>query len=266
VLETLYFRQQLTPEVSRDLLTEPSPAARGAVAAAMFAPGRSKPNDWSPGELEHEWLDAVELLDPSATGRSQDWEVARLATFLANRHPNRLARWVRSRMEAGLASGHLYEALPHAAWESLQHLPIEQKDELWSQFSENSVARWLLGEHFVGEDTSWLEHALDNNVLTADKALSTYNSLGPHPSIEQLARLLVPRGVDPRDIAFMAQGGMWSGEQSDHYAQLVEQFQALAASDEESVAAVGRVGAEAFAAARDEALARERRNRVRGEL
>jgi hypothetical protein len=72
--------------------------------------------------------------------------------------------------------------------------------------------------------------------------------------------------MDPREIAFMAQGAMWTGEQSAHYTQLVEQFQALAESDEEAIAAVGRVGVEAFTAARDEALARERRQRVRGEL
>jgi hypothetical protein len=143
---------------------------------------------------------------------------------------------------------------------------MPSKDELWSHFSEQPVARWLLGEHFVGEDISWLEHALDSNLIAVDKALGTYNSLGPHPSVEQLARLLVPRGVEPREIAFMAQGGMWTGEQSAHYTELVEQFQALAASDEEAVAAVGRAGVDAFAAARDEALERERRKRIRGEL
>lgn len=266
VLETLYFRQQLSPEISRDLLTEPSPAARGAVAAAMFAPGRPTPNDWSPGELEHEWLDAIELFDPAATWRHQDWEVAHLATFLATHYPDHLVRWVRARMEAGLVAEHLYAALPYPAWESLQHLPIEQKDELWLHFSEKPVAQWLLGYHFVGESISWLEHALDRKLISADKALTTYNSLGSHPSVEQLARLLVPRGVDPRDVACMAESGMWTGERSGHYTQLVKQFQRLAESDEEAVAAVGRVGVEAFAAARDEALERERRKRIRGEL
>jgi hypothetical protein len=169
-------------------------------------------------------------------------------------------------MEAGLASGNMYGAIPYEAWPVLHRLPIEQKDVLWLHFSEQPVARWLLGEHFVGEDISWLEHALDHNLITADKALSTHNSLGSHPSVEQLARLLVPRGVDPRDIAFVAQGGMWTGEESARYAELVGQFEALAESDEKSVAAVGRVGVEAFTAARDEALARERRQRVRGEL
>jgi len=266
VLEALYFRQQLSPEISRDLLTKPSRAARGAVAAAMFAPSILGPHDWSPGELRDEWLDATELLDPATIRRPHDWQAGQLVTFLAAHYPDRLVRWVRSRMEAGLASGHLYAALPHTAWESLQHLPVPQKDELWQHFSGQPLARWLLGQHLVGGDIGWLEDALERNLIAADEALNTYNSLGSHPSVEQLARLLVPRGVDPREIAFMAQGGFRTGEQSAHYAQLVEQFKVLAESDEQDVAAVGHVGAEAFAAARDEALARERRKRVRGEL
>jgi hypothetical protein len=266
VLESLYFRRQLRTEISRDLLTESSPEARGVVAAAMFAPGRATPNDWSPGELEQEWLDAIELFDPAANWRHQEWEVAQLATFLASHYPDSLVRWVRARMEAGLAAEHLYAALPHPAWESLQYLPMEHKDELWLHFSDQPVAQWLLGYHLVGEDISWLEHALDRNLISADKALSAYNSLGSHPSVEQLARLLVPRGVDPQDIASIAESGMWTGERSDHYAQLVEQFQTLAESDEEAIAAVGRIGVEAFAAARDEALEQERRKRIRGEL
>jgi hypothetical protein len=267
VLETLYFRQQLPLDISRDLLTNPSPAARGMVAAAMFAPGRSRIASWLPGELEDEWLDAIELLDPEATLGYQDHAAAQLTQFLATRYPDRLARWVRSRLEAQRArEGSSYDALPHSAWERLHHLPIQQKDGLWTFFSEEPAIRRLLGMHFVSEDTSWLEHALNTSLISADNALRTYNSLGPHPSVEQLARLLVPRGIEPQEIAAIAQGGMWTGEESAHYAQLVEQFQALAASSDQAVAAVGSVGVAMFTPARDEALARERRNRIRGEF
>jgi hypothetical protein len=265
IFETLYLRQQLTPERSRDLLTKPPPAARGAVAAAMFPKGREG-GDWSPEGLENEWREAIELLEPERTVGFRDYEAAQLTQFLATHYPDRLTRWVRSRLEAGLASGKVYQALPHSAWKTLHHLPAEQKDELWSRFNRGPVARYLLGEHLVGQDTDWLEHALDEGLLTPDEALQTYNALGPHPSIEQLARLLVPRGVDARRIAWLAQGGIWTGEQSARYADLVEEFQTLAASSEEPVAAVGRVGAEMYTAARDEALIQERRKRVRGEL
>jgi hypothetical protein len=230
----------------------------------MF-PSGSEEGDWSPGELESEWLEAIELLEPESTTGFRDYEAAQLTQFLATHYPDRLMRWVRSRLEAGLASGKIHDALPHSAWETLHHLPTEYKDELWSRFGQGP-ARHLLGEYIVGQDANWLEHALDQGLLTADEALQTYNALGPHPSIEQLARLLMPRGVDAQRIAWVAQGGTWTGEKSARYAELVEQFQTLAASAEEAVAAVGRAGAEMFAVSRDEALIQERRNRIRGEL
>jgi hypothetical protein len=260
--ETLYLRQQLSPERSRELLTKQSPATRGAVAAAMLPKERG---DWTPGELESEWLAAIELLEPEATAGFADYDAAQLTQFLATHYPDRLTGWVRSRLEAGVASNTVYDALPRSAWENLRHLPAERKDELWTQFGQ-SPARHLLGEHLVGDDTSWLEHALDRGLLTADEALQLYNALGPHPSIEQLAHLLVPRGVDAQHIAALAQGGTWTGEESARYAELVARFEALAESSEDAVAAVGRAGTEMYVAARDEALIQERQRRIRGEL
>jgi hypothetical protein len=221
--------------------------------------------DWTPGELESEWLEAIELLEPEATAGFADYDAAQLTQFLATHYPDRLTRWVWSRLEAGVASSRIYDALPRSAWESLRHIPAERKDELWTQFGQGP-ARYLLGQHLVGDDTSWLEHALDRGLLTTDEALQLYNALGPHPSMEQLAHLLVPRGVDAGHIAALAQGGMWTGEESARYAKLVEQFEALAASSEDAVAAVGRAGTEMYAAARDQALTQERQRRIRGEL
>jgi hypothetical protein len=90
--------------------------------------------------------------------------------------------------------------------------------------------------------------------------------LSRRPSIEQFARLLVPRGVDPHRIAWLAQAGSWSGEDSARYGELIERAQILARSDNEAVAAVGRAGIEIFAAQRETALEAERLQRIRGEL
>jgi hypothetical protein len=261
--ETLFLRQQLTPERSRELLTKPSLAARGSVAAAMFP--KEREGDWTPGELESEWLKAIEQLEPEATAGFTDYEAAQLTEFLATHYPDHLARWIGSRLDANMQARITYDALPHSTWGVLHHLPLKHKDELWSRFRQGPAGNFL-GKYLVGQDVAWLEHALDEGLLTADEALQTYNEFGPRPSIEQLARLLVPRGVDVRLIASLAQGGSWTGEESARYAELVEQFEGLTASREDAVAAVGRAGAEMFAAARDAALTQERRKRVRGEL
>ena len=80
-----------------------------------------------------------------------------------------------------------------------------------------------------------------------------------------MARLLVPRGIEPRRIAFLAQAGSWTGEESHRYGQIAEEFEALKGSDDASVAAVGNAGAEMFSAARDDALRDERKRRIRGD-
>jgi hypothetical protein len=262
MLQTLFLRAEVTPARTRDLLTKPSPTTRAAVATAMFTKAHLE-QAWSPGEFESEWLEAIEQLDPEGTPGFADYDAGRLAQFLATHYPASLVRWTQSRLEHGVSSGYLYRALPHSAWENMYHLPHESKDELWRQFGSDV---YLIGEYLVGADIDWLEHALDEGLLTADEALSTHNALGPHPTIEQFARLLVPRGVDPRRVAWLAQGGTWTGDESARYGELIEQFEALAASNEEAVAAVGRAGIEMFTAKRDVALAAERLSRIRGEL
>ena len=109
--------------------------------------------------------------------------------------------------------------------------------------SGDPTDRWLLGEYIVDDDIAWLEHALDRELITPDHAADTYSAFALHPSIEQMARLLVPRGIEPRRIAFLAQAGSWTGEESHRYGQIAEEFEALKGSDDASVAAVGNAGA-----------------------
>jgi hypothetical protein len=218
---------------------------------------------WSPGEFEIQWIEAIEQLDPDGTSGFPDYEAGGLTQFLATHYPTYLVRWTQSRFEQPTSSRNLYQALPHSAWENMYHLPHESKDELWGQFG---AAVYRLGEYLVGTDIAWLEHALDDGLLAADEALSAYNALGPHPTIEQFARLLVPRGVDPRRVAWLALGGSWIGDESARYNELAEQFKTFAASNEEAVAAVGRAGIEIYTVKRDEALDAERLSRIRGEL
>lgn len=240
----------MIPARSTELLTRPSPATRGAVAAAMFTKVHLE-KAWSPAEFESQWLEAIVHLDPDGTPGFPDYEAGRLTQFLATNYPATLVRWTQSRIENAPTAGHLYQALPHAAWQNIYYLPHESKDELWRQFGE-SVYR--IDEYLVGADIDWLEHALDEGLLAADEALSTFNALGPHPTIEQLARLLVPRGVGPQHIVGIARLGSWSGDESAHFGKLIEQFETFAASSEEAIAAVGRAGVEMYTAKREEAL------------
>jgi hypothetical protein len=261
----LAFQAELSEARKRELLTQAPEPARAAMAAALFYRGKADGESWTPGAVEKEWLDAIVFLDPTRTHGFSDYEAGELSEYLAARYPEALTLWVRSRL-IGAGDDGFYRALPRSVWERLHLLSYEAKDELWRSFAKTPISRWLLGQKLVGDDVEWLRHAIEEDLLAPEDALSTYNALGIHMSIEELARLLVPRGIEPREIAYLAQSGTWSGELSSRYATLVEQFEEMAASDDETVAIVGRAGVELFSAARDDALEEERRKRVRGEL
>lgn len=265
LLKDVAFRaQDMTEAKRRDLLTKPSEGARAAVAAAFFYRGKAD-DGWTPGALESEWLEAITFLDPEETFGFSHWEAEELTMFLASKYPETATRWVRSRFDNAEDSG-IYGSLSHGVWKQLHVLPHTAKDEIWRAYGTNPTAKWLLSRELVGPDTEWLRHAIEEDLMTADDALGTYNALGEHILVEDLARLLVPRGVEPRRVAALANSGTWTGEESARYASLVEQFEAMKGSDDESVSAVGAAGVEMFSAARAKALDEERRRRIRGEL
>ena len=128
-IQTLFLRAEVVPARTYDLLTRPSTATRGAVAAALFT--RSHLDlAWSPGEFEGQWLEAIEQLEPQQTRGFSDYDAGQLTQFLATHYPSSLVHWTQSRLRDSLSAGHLYQALPHAAWECMYHLPHDSKDEL----------------------------------------------------------------------------------------------------------------------------------------
>lgn len=263
LIETLVIRDELTTEALRALLTRPSDTARGAVAAAMFD-ARRNDDSWTPGELEEEWMAAIVELDFAKTLGFANWSGGRLFTWLAAERPETLVALVHNRLGSDEAAIR-YDALPHDGWDALHRLPAEHKTKLWSDLFERS-GHTLLREHLVGEDAAWLKAMLDAGHFNVDDALASYSGFGPHPRIEDLAKVLVPRGVDPERIAGLAQSGTWTGEESHRYTQLAERFQDMADSDDTSVAAVGKAGHDMYVRARDTALEDERLKRVRGDL
>ncbi|MCA1706938.1 MAG: hypothetical protein LC808_28210, partial [Actinobacteria bacterium] len=59
--------------------------------------------------------------------------------------------------------------------------------------------------------------------------------------------------------------GTWMGEESDRYRSIVASFEEMSKDEDRSVQAVAQAGVRMFSAARDEAAARERQERIRGE-
>ena len=84
--------------------------------------------------------------------------------------------------------------------------------------------------------------------------------------IEELAKLLVPRGIAPERIAALRELGSWSGSFSAWYQAIVSSYEALSGNDDPSVRAVAVAGIRIFTAARDQAIRNERIQRIRGSL
>jgi hypothetical protein len=264
LFEWMFNRSELSEDRARLLLTETSPPTAAAAAAAMFQGGR-RDSSWSPGGVEAEWLEAMEHLDFQVTTGLEDYSAAELVEYLARSHPDCLVRLIQNRLRAA-QDGQIYRVLTHSSWDRLHLLPRDAKTALWHEFSDRPPVRWLLGQHLLGTDVEWLDDLLESGAISPDRALDFYAGLGPHPDIEDLARVLVPNGVDPRAVASLAQSGTWVGEESTHYASLVERFRGYAESTDTSIAAVGQAGVEIFEEAQHAAEERERIRRVRGEL
>jgi hypothetical protein len=266
LFKTMVIREELSAVLTSRLLNHPNGATRGAFAAAMLIEAREVGEDWTPKEHESEWQEAIKEFDPTQTPSFADYEAGQLMAFLAHRYPAAATEWIMNRFRATLPTGGVFNALPHGCWEQMHRLPPKQKDELWNSFADEPSARWILGRQLVGNDAGSLGQAIANGLMSVEDALGYYDGLGAQPSIEEMAQLLVPHGVEPQRIASLAHAGTWVGEHSDRYRKLKEDFEQMAKSGDESVKLVGEAGAALFEEEMNAALQKEKIKRIRGEL
>ena len=111
-------------------------------------------------------------------------------------------------------------------------------------------------------DYEWIESLVDNNDLDAAGACAAASRTRP-VDVASWARILVPRGVLPQEVASLAAHGAFSGSRAAHLGALVDEMKHLASDPDQSVAAVGRAGVAMFENERAEALETERRERSR---
>jgi hypothetical protein len=252
---------ELPPERHRHLFTEPAPPARAAAAVA-FAHRLVFDSAWAPGDLTSPWLDALTGLPDLTNVASHDKQG--ILDYLALHHPERFLElfviyWAR-REES--------ERPRHPSpqfFEATRLLDATHKAELLTQLDR--AARRLVLQHIVGEDLSWLGEAIDTGLISLDEATAACGGLGVRgvrPPIEDLARVLVPRGAAPEDVAAIELSGAWWGPRSEHFARIAERFAKMVASSDAIVANVGRAGMEMFTRLADEERQAEHRMRVRG--
>lgn len=262
LLDALMISNQISADAQRMILENAEPAVRGAFAVAM-AGRRDDPVESIPEDLWQLWLDGVLEIEPALMRGTAGHQLRLLFEFLAKTAPSVLEELVRRRLREA-DGGSFYATLGHDAWDSLHLLPAENRTRLLTSFS-GPTERWILFQHLAGADIAWVRSLLDASVVTPEDVIGM-RGLNERLAIDDLATLLVPLGVEPARIASLAFAGMWTGEESDRYARLVDRFTEYARQDDPSIAEVGAAGVEIFVRARDEALEKERLGRIRGEV
>ncbi|MCY4421441.1 MAG: hypothetical protein OXC06_00070 [Acidimicrobiaceae bacterium] len=261
-LNHLMTSHELHSEVQHKILVDACAAARGAFAVVL-AGQTDDPTESMSADLRDSFLSAVEEIRPTELNRNIGYKLINLVQFLAARHPDTLEKLIRRCLEDAPPAG-LYEALGYDMWRTLHVLPRANKTHLLQALPVPETHRSFLLRHLVGPDVDWLEELLNGGEVTPEKAVHARGLDGRIP-IDQMAKLLVPRGIDPSTIACLAFSGSWSGEESARYQGLIEQFSTYADADDPSVSAVGKSGVEIFTQARIEAEEQERLNRIRGD-
>ena len=253
--------QGLPLERKRAVLVSASPEVRGAFALSLFIMSRNE-QPWPPVEIAAEWKSAVPYLDIRSGDAVRVRHVKQLLDFLVSTSPDVVEAFAESALRKIQAG---QEPAPKPLTEVMFRLPSTFKTAALMDPANHSF-RLLLASWLIGNDAAWTGDMLQAGALTAEGVLATRSGFEHNElSIPQLAELLVPYGVDPARIAEHAQFGMYSGQHSDHYRQLLDEFEKYATSDVEEVALVGRAGVRYYTNQHNEASSAEARERVRGD-
>jgi hypothetical protein len=260
-IETAALRQELAQTQITTLLTEPVDGrVRATVALALFSGSSHGNSQWPPPDVEEIWLAAFQemsLIDFSDIPSNPK----KFISFLVTRYPH---------VFTSLVQCHLvpdpYLSLPLAVSDSLHRLPAACKTIIWDGLAGRPTNRRLLGQ-LVGADIGWLRRLLEAEEVTAEEVLRyCCDAFRLRPSVEDLAKLLVPRGVEPAKIAKMRLSGIWWGEESAHYESILDEYQKMFdTTTDPSIRAVASAGLRIFASARDKAVATEQQKRITGD-
>ncbi|OMQ28570.1 hypothetical protein BK799_29595 [Rhodococcus sp. D-1] len=142
-------------------------------------------------------------------------------------------------------------------------LGVEAKTRILNACTTDPARRrvfWALN----GGAADWIIHLLDTNAVDIEFVLGSVNSIGPAVPIHELARILVPRGVDPTEIASKIELGTQWGDRHERLTDYVEQMTTYATSTNPEIASVGRAGVALFEPRRKAAAEEHKRNMIRG--
>lgn len=262
-LFTMLLREEDTPGIADRLMSHPRDEVSALAAYAYWDVSRHSERD---GEFPAVWFEAIEKLRSDVFDQShQDYAIPDLFLYMDSACPANLLSLL-VRLLTDVATRRNFTGARDKWWSKLHELSPDRKSVLWDLFKDEPMARHILEWNLAGDDEAWLQAQLESGRLSSSDVLNFANGLAQSPSLETIARLLIPRGVEPKAIASRADLSDSFGERSSHYHRLVEKFAALVESGEIVVRQLGEAGVEIFSHQKEIEAEKERRRRIRGEL
>jgi|GEM_PF-2381423 len=263
-LDVLCIRGQLSDERLIRMFGSLPPLSAGALAAVAFR-CRYADADWPSDYLRPVWLVALLHFRVVSLRCNADYDIAMLFRWLAENEPATLTQLVIDTLDQA-EDGDAYGTLTHSSWGHLRLLPQEHRLAIWVHFSERKSLQHFLSSQLFRNDAPSLEQLLIDGLVSANDALRAYGQVDSNTDLIAIARLLVPRGVAPADIAALAGPTGWTGRPSSRYEELGNRFKTLLerSKDDPDVLAVARMGVKMYSELLRKELEVERAERVTG--
>lgn len=256
LIESAIWRRPRADRTVHALLTHPPPAIRGQAALSVKIAARDGglvlPTEW-----HALWSEAFLEVVPDHRDSGQGYELGEILGELAVSEPDLATAWFARHLKNPYT--YTFKLVTRIAdLPRIHRRSLLQKPDLRSR-------RHSLVEAALAHDPSWASELLDSGAISLDEALTTIKSDRRGGYFETLGPLLLERGATAVDIAsrLVFHDPHW-GEESDHYALLVEYCGTLVGHDDPRLSEIGRVGVELFEPQRQRVLKAEHRERVRG--
>lgn len=245
------------------LLQHRNSAVRSSIAAAMLAISDDSDTKFDTEVLSGAWKKAISELEIPVRfnltlGKHDFFE--KLARIVPDVYEQ---IFIRKATETDFDSEWHFFTSSFA--EAASSLPRDSRTRVWEAVSQTRNATRLF-RLLATNDTEWITELLNKGQVDPKLVLDSVNGLGLSPTIEELARILVPYGIDPEQIAWKLDLGTFFGQQHEHTQSHLDKLREMEASDDPSVQAVGHAGIPYYEKRYDEELQEARFKEIRGEL
>ncbi|MGE5595346.1 MAG: hypothetical protein ACM3S1_04850 [Hyphomicrobiales bacterium] len=258
LIEMLVARDQVDPDTVGRLLHAPDPLVARDTAVAIGHARSADRIDALPEAMRERWRAII--LDSPADGF---WY-----SVILKRDPDLFAEWLRRWFERLRSSSDEF-ILPHQLKDAISELPVGARVNLISSIPAD-VSSFLVQDavtELVADDLETAD-ALFKRTDLEDLQWTALRH-GPSEAWMERALMAIDRGWDPEKIvAYTAfSESVWSGEESAHWQAKVDEFEKLRKDDPPGSPRTRLVdaGVGQFARQRDQAAARERRERIFGD-